>query len=266
MRAHVRQLRAARARLLPGTSGTSTPCGCRRPAPTTGSASGSAGTAARPGGRPGSAPRGRGRPRRASARRPSRARAAARPRRPSPSRRHGESRASQSASASHMFPIPATSDWSSSVSPNQRVPSAARRRASIASMPRRPLEDVRAEPAERARVQLEHGAVPEDGLGRLAAQHEPRRAAAPLAARPQRPAPGQAQVRPHDDAALEAKHAGSCRARSPIRARLPSIRSATRSTCARGCGDSASTRWPTSACRRSAPPGGGVSPSGTLPR
>ena len=32
-------------------------------------------------------------------------------------------------------------------------------------MSRRPLEDVRAEPRERARVQLEHGAVPEDALG-----------------------------------------------------------------------------------------------------
>jgi hypothetical protein len=33
-----------------------------------------------------------------------------------------------------MFPIPATTDWSSSASPSQRVPSLARSRVSIASL------------------------------------------------------------------------------------------------------------------------------------
>ena len=41
--------------------------------------------------------------------------------------------ACHSASASHMFPIPATIDWSSSVSPSQRVWSGPRIRSSIAS-------------------------------------------------------------------------------------------------------------------------------------
>src|SRR5581483_8179498 len=70
---------------------------------------------------------------------------------------------------------------------------------------RRSFEDVGAEPGERASVQLEHGAVPEDALVALAAEHEPRPAAARLAARPQRPAPRHAQVRAHDDAAVEAE-------------------------------------------------------------
>ena len=59
--------------------------------------------------------------------------------------------------------------------------------------------------------------------------------------------------------------AGSCRAPSTDSSTRPSIRSATRSACARGCGESAAIRWPTSTCRRRAARWI-VSPSGTAPR
>ena len=104
-----------------------------------------------------------------------------------------------------MFPIPATSDWSSSASPNQRVPSAPREAREHLVEPRWALEDVGAEPLERARVQLEHRPVPEHALERLAAEHEPRLAGSRLTARPQRPASGHAQMRAEHDPALEAK-------------------------------------------------------------
>ena len=152
-----------------------------------------------------------------------------------------------------MFPIPATSDWSSSVSPNQRVPSGARSRSSISSMRGGRSRMSGPSRAERARVQLEHRAVPEDALGPLAAQHEPRlaaRAARRAGARVQRPV--MPQVRAQRRRRPRSGAPGSCRAPSPTRARWPSIRSATRSACARGCGDSAAIRWPTSACRRRA--------------
>ena len=100
----------AAGRLLPGTPGTSRSCGCRRPGPTSESAHRSAGTAARRGGRPGGRHGGRRRPTRASAPPPPRARGGD----PPPARRAGgatvRARARHSASASHMFPIPATSD------------------------------------------------------------------------------------------------------------------------------------------------------------
>jgi hypothetical protein len=54
--------------------------------------------------------------------------------------------------------------------------------------PRWTLEDVGAELRDRAQVELEHGAVPEDALHGLAAEHEPRLPGARLAARTQRPA------------------------------------------------------------------------------
>ena len=174
-------------------------------------------------------------------------------------------RASHSASASHMFPIPATSDWSSSASPNQRV---AVRRAQPREHrvdARRPLEDVRAEPA-RAR------GCAARAPGRSRGPPPPaRRAARATACRARARRAGARVQRPDmrrcdrsDDAALEAEQRGSCRAPSPTRA--PCRRSARRRApaCARGCGDSASTRWPTSACRRRAARWR-VSPSGTFP-
>ena len=119
-------------------------------------------------------------------------------------------------------------------------------------MPRRALEDVRPEPRERARVQLEHGPVPEHALERLAAQHEPRLARrAPSPRGRTRPAAGHAQVRAQDDAALEAKQ-------QVLADRLDRFEHAPVDAlgdppaCARGCGDSTSMRWPTSACSRRA--------------
>ena len=82
---------------------------------------------------------------------------------------------------------PATSVWSCSVSPNApRRVGAAHAREHRVEVGRRG-EDVRPEPRERARVQLEHGPVPEHALRARAAQHEPRPADARLAARPHRP-------------------------------------------------------------------------------
>src|SRR5438093_1179335 len=71
--------------------------------------------------------------------------------------------------------------------------------------PRRALENVRTKSCERARVQLEHGAVPEHGFDVVTLEHEPRLPCASLAARANRPATGHAQVRTQDDAALEAQ-------------------------------------------------------------
>ena len=103
-----------------GNWGTSRRCGCRRPGRASGSACRSAGTADRPAGR-----RARSlRPRSSEARI---SRAASPSTRPSssslasPSARHGDSCACQSASAFHTFPIPATSRWSSRASPSSRL-------------------------------------------------------------------------------------------------------------------------------------------------
>src|SRR5262249_8419948 len=68
---------------------------------------------------------------------------------------------------------------------------------------RRPVEDVRSEAAQRAIVQLEDGAVPQNAFDAVAAQHEPGAADTALAARAQRPPAGHAQMRAHDDAARE---------------------------------------------------------------
>jgi hypothetical protein len=70
--------------------------------------------------------------------------------------------------------------------------------------PRWALEDVRPEPRERARVQLEDGAVPEHAFDSRPAEHEPRLPGARLPPRPDRPATGHAEMRAQDDAALEA--------------------------------------------------------------
>ena len=180
-------------------------CGSRRPGRASGSAFGSAGTAGRRGRAPACRLAARVDRRAHQLRRGLEREAAVglghvgqpRPRR--------EPRA-HSDSAIHMFPMPATSVWSCSVSPNVRVPSARRMRASIAVEVRRRGEDVRPEPGERARVQLEHRPVPEHALRPRPAQHEPRPAHARLAARPHGPAPAHAQVRADDDAALEAQH------------------------------------------------------------
>src|SRR5205823_11583998 len=69
-----------------------------------------------------------------------------------------------------------------------------------------PLEDVRAETRECARMQLEHRSVPEDALRLLAAQHQPRPTDARLAARPDRPPTRHTEVRAHGDPAFEAKN------------------------------------------------------------
>ena len=184
----------------------------------------------------------------------------ARPRRPSPSRRHGESRASQSASASHMFPIPATSDWSSSASPNQREPSAR-------TQPREHLVDVAAAArgcpgragraracAARARGRSRGRPRPTRRAARATAcRCAARRAAAASSARSCAGASARRR-RPRSGAA------GSCRARSPIRA--PCRRSARRSA-RPGRGDAGTRRRP--AGRRS-PAGAGPPGEGCRPR
>ena len=64
-------------------------------------------------------------------------------------------------------------------------------------------EDVRPEPLGAAAVELEDGAVPEDGLLLAAAQHEPGPADAPRARGDDAPPPAHAQVAADDDVALE---------------------------------------------------------------
>ena len=200
-------------------AGTSTPSGWRRPGPTSGSRVAAA--RARParaavhllaGSRPAVDRR------RASAPPPSRAHAGARPRRRRPGAATARARARHSVSAIHMFPMPATSVWSCSVSPNHRVAVGAaharEHRVEVAAA----REDVRPEPGERARVQLEHRPVPEHAFGARPAQYEPRPADARLAARPHRPAArscaGASARRRRPRTAAR----GSCRAPRPTRA------------------------------------------------
>jgi hypothetical protein len=64
-------------------------------------------------------------------------------------------------------------------------------------------EDVRAEPARTAAVQLEHGAVPEHGFALGAAEHEPWPPSRLPVPRPHLPASAHAQVAAQDEAALE---------------------------------------------------------------
>ena len=253
---HTLHLRAAADRLLPGRPGTSTRSGWRRPGPTTGSPSGSAGTAGPRAGTPGAG----GLASASTDARISRAAvSSARLRSLAPatsrSRRHGESSAYQSASAIHMFPMPATSCLVEQDSPSHRGRRRARIRASIASKSGGSREDVRPEPRERARVQLEHGAVPEHrlrprrrGAPATAARAAARRAAAPSSGRSCAGASG-ARSRPRSGAR------GSSRPRSTDSSRRPSRRSRDRSACARGCGVSTSTLL---ADERLQAPGGAV--------
>jgi hypothetical protein len=82
-----------------------------------------------------------------------------------------------------MFPIPATE-------PARRVGSTQSSQHRVDA--RRLREDVGTELRQRARVQLEHGTVPEHRFGTLAAQNEPRCAARRLSARAHRPPAGEA--------------------------------------------------------------------------
>src|SRR6266513_1414601 len=117
--------------------------------------------------------------------------------------RHGETRASQSASAFQTFPIPATSRWSSSVS-NGAARLAAQVRNHRVQF-RRLGEDVRPEPPDSAIVELEHRPVPEHGLALGAAQDEPRTSEQLRASRAHLPAARHAQMAAQDDTVLEAK-------------------------------------------------------------
>ena len=66
-------------------------------------------------------------------------------------------------------------------------------------------EDVGSEPGARARVELEDGTVPEDGLEFVPAQQEPRPTGAALTAGTDAPSPGHPQVASDGHPALEAK-------------------------------------------------------------
>ena len=61
-------------------------------------------------------------------------------------------------------------------------------------------------PASDARVELEHGAAPEDAFELGAAEDEPGPAARQRTAWPERPAARHPQVGAEDDAAVEAQH------------------------------------------------------------
>ena len=245
-----------RGRLRPaGTRGTSRPCGWRRPG--RGSAIEAAAAGARPsarryacrGSRPpaseagGMSAAGRCQDRVQLARRTSPRRCA-----------QGETRASQSASAFHMFPMPATSRCrSSSASPSSRF---AVRPAQVAHHRVRapvgsPSTSGPSRPQRHPRRELEHRPVPEHRLALRAAQHEPRPARRARARPASAPAARHAQVAAQDDAALEPEQQvlpdGVDRLQAP-----PVQRSATPLTAARGCGDSTRSRSPTSGWSRRA--------------
>ena len=149
-----------------------------------------------------------------------------------------------------MFPIPATSRWSGAPRRAGRSPAAAqpRDRSRHVELVR---EHVRPEPrapaARRARAPGRSRALPRGSSPRSTSHGEPTRAAP---ARLDPPAARHAQVAAHDDPALEAQQ--QVLARPPRRTRARGRRSAgaTPVACARGCGDSASSRCPTSACSR----------------
>ena len=246
-------------RFLPGTPDTSRSCGSRRPARGTRSALRSAGT---PGGDRRSAPVG-------PSRRPPRiSRAAAstalRSSSSESSRRrdHGDSFTSHSASAFHMFPIPATSRWSSSASPSSRVWSVARRLRTIASSSNGSSST--SGPSRRAT-----SPVPSSRIGPFQSTPScvaPRRTSH---GRPTRFAPrGSSRQRPVMRRWLRSTAPPSKRSSrflptaSTDSSRRPSSRSAIPFTAARGCGVSTSTRSPTSGCKRAAARRS-ESPSGT---
>ena len=193
-----------------------------------------------------------------------------RPRRAS--RRRRPARAPTARRGPPRAPRPSTC----SRSPRRRAGAAAPRRAggrraAARARPRPPSsnslrEDVRPEPPpHRPPLDLEHGAVPEHCLLLAAAQDEPRPADARRAARLDAPAAGHAQVAPHDDAALEAQQEVLADRLDALEhaARRPAARR--RSAAPRGCGDSTSSRSPTSTWSRCAARTS-ESPSGTTSR
>ena len=122
----------------------------------------------------------------------------------SPTASHGEIRACQSSSASHMFPMPAMTRWSTRTSPRSRAGSVARRRATrsetrVASA-RRSGPSRRVAPASSRRI----GPVPLRRFPSRRAQDEPR-APPPgsLAHGPDAPAPVHPEMAAEDDVALE---------------------------------------------------------------
>src|SRR5918996_1658380 len=172
----------------------------------------------------------------------------------SPRRRQGDTRASKSASAFHMFPTPATRRWSRRASPTSRPWSPARRRASMpsrsggAAMTSGPR---RATAGERPRVSSSTGP-----FQRTACSSRPRRTShgvpngsVPAACTRQRPFMRRwlRRTRPPSKPSTRFLPPASTRSR-----RRPSSRSTSRSTAARGCGVSTATTSPSSTRSRAA--------------
>ena len=158
---------------LPGTPGTSRRCGCARQGRARGLARRNGDTRGRPVGRR----RGGWRAPRTARRICTCAHTSARSRSEAFTSRtasHGERRPCQSSSASHMFPIPATSRWSSSASPSRRVGSEAETRDSEMRDVRLLGEQVWPEPSRDGRRRESESCRSTASPGAPAAQDEPR--------------------------------------------------------------------------------------------
>ena len=183
----------------------------------------------------------------------------------SASRRHGES-----STRPERFGEPHVPDAGDERLVEQRLaePTACRRRVACARASRRCAAAARGCPARAARARA--CAARARGRSRAHPRRARRgaratacRAASPAASRGrtvQRPDMRRCERRTMPPSKRSTRFLPCASTDSSMR---PSIRSATRSACARGCGDSASIRWPTSACSRRAARWR-VSPSGTL--
>ena len=232
--------------LLPGTPGTSTRCARARPAAPSGSlppqrGHGTAGAPVDAARRPGAVER-----RRASACAPPRAPSAARRRRTSPSRRHGETRASHSASAFQRLPDAGheplveqgVADLALRCCVRSRRETSSRNPAARRGCP------ARAAAPTALPDKLEHGAVPEHGLVLGAPQDEPRLAGARLLPRRstrQRPFIRR-WLRRTRTSRPRSGAGGSCPPPRPPRAAGRRAARRRRFTAARGCGVSTSTQ------------------------
>ena len=177
-----------------------------------------------------------------------------------PSGSHGEIRAGHSLSASHMFPIPATTCWSRSTSPSRR-PGSARRARDEHGEARAVREQVGAEAIEPAarRASAPARSTASPPTRRPAGRATAARSGTAAVARPasgRSCAGGCARRRRPRNAG-----AGSCRPPRPIRARDRRPPPRPRSRRPRGCGDSPRPAVPREAGAER-PRGGCESPSG----
>ena len=162
-----------------------------------------------------------------------------------------------------MFPMPATSDWSSSVSPSVRAWSARRRAARASRRGRAARRGCRARGAASARVWSSSTgppqSTPSSSSPRRTSHGRPRCATRRAGARVQRPLMRRCERSTTPPSKRSTRFLPTA---STDSSRRPSSCSATRVACARGCGDSTSSCSPTSGWSRAAARWS-VSPSGT---